>query len=65
MRNIRPAGEVLARQPRQQDGADELAAARTVRACKKDRPYASMVEIERVCAESRAKSGPKSCRTST
>ena len=36
-----------------------------VRACKKDRRYASMVEIEQVRAEARAKSGPKSCRTST
>jgi hypothetical protein len=38
---------------------------RTVRACKKDRPYASTAEIEQVRAEARAKSAPKSCRTST
>jgi hypothetical protein len=31
----------------------------------KDRPYTSTVEIEQVCAEALAKSGPKSCRTST
>lgn len=47
------------------DRADELSAARAVRACKKDRLYASMVEIEQVRAEARAKSRPKSCRTST
>jgi len=39
MTNISPAGEVLARQPRQHNGAGDLAAARAVRACKKDRPY--------------------------
>jgi hypothetical protein len=44
------------------NGADELAAAR---ADKKDRPYASTVEIDQVCAEARAKSRPKSCRTPT
>jgi hypothetical protein len=58
MKNIRPTGEVLARQPRQQDGADELAAAPRS-APTKDRPYASTVEIEQVCAEARAESGPK------
>jgi hypothetical protein len=64
MKNIRPASEVL-RQPRQQDGAEELAAATAVRACMKDRPSASTAEIEQVRAEAQAKSGPKSCRPST
>lgn len=33
------------------NGADEVAAARAVRACKKDHPYASTVEIEQVRTE--------------
>ena len=57
MKNIRPAGEVLARKPRQQDGADELAAAQAVRAYKKDHPYASTGEIEQVRAEGGRNSG--------
>jgi TrwC relaxase len=60
MRNIGPGGEVLARQPKQDDGTADIAVARAVHAYKKQHPYASAVELDEVRAKARAKQGSKS-----
>jgi hypothetical protein len=60
MRNIGPGGEVLARQPKQDDGTADIAVARAVHAYKKQHPYASAVELDEVRAKARAKQGAKS-----
>jgi TrwC relaxase len=60
MRNIRPGREVLARQPKQDDGTADIAVARAVHAYKKQHPYASAIELDEVRARARAKQGAKS-----
>ena len=60
MENIGPGGQVLVRQPKQDDGAADIAVARAVHAYKKQHPYASAVELDDVRARARAKQGHRS-----
>jgi len=60
IRQLEFPGEVLARQPKQDDGTVDIAVARAVHAYKKRHPYASAVELDEVRARARAKQGVKS-----
>jgi TrwC relaxase len=59
MKNIGPDGEVLAR-TRKQDGVQDVAVARAVRAYQRKHPYASATELDEVRARERAKAGKTS-----
>ena len=54
MKNIGPGGQVLVKQPKQDDGTADIAVARAVHAYKKQHPYASAVELDEVRAKARA-----------
>jgi hypothetical protein len=55
MTNIAPTGEALAEPPRQEDGSQDVAVARAVRAYRRAHRYASSVELDQVRARERAK----------